>query len=250
MSNVIQEQRGRILVVRIDRERKRNAIDTATALGLDEALNRLDDDPGLWAGVLTGTTTVFCAGTDLNEPGSPGTERGGEYGLIRRRRAKPLVAAVEGPAYGGGFELVLACDLVVASTTARFALPEVRRGLVASAGGLVRATRGLPPNVARELLIGGLVLGPERAYELGLVNRVCEPGRALEEGVALAEEVCAGSPVAVRAALAALQSQLDDADAAGWDATAAARRAAVSSADAEEGRRAFFERRPPRWAGR
>ena len=124
-ATVRAERRGRLLVVRIEREAKRNAIDRATADGIDAALNRFEDDDELWAGVITGTTTVFSAGTDLKD-GSGRTERGGEYGLIRRRRSKPLIAAVEGPAFGGGFEIALACDLVVASRTARFALPESR----------------------------------------------------------------------------------------------------------------------------
>ena len=133
------ERRGHVLVIRMEREAKRNAIDKAMTHGIDEALNLLDDDDELWAGVITGTTAVFSAGTDLKD-GSGRTARGGEYGLIRRRRAKPLIAAVEGPAFGGGFEIALACDLVVASRTARFALPESRRGVVASSPASVAAS--------------------------------------------------------------------------------------------------------------
>jgi enoyl-CoA hydratase len=179
ISTVRRERRGRVLVVRIEREAKRNAIDTVTAHGIDEALNLLDDDDELWAGVITGTTTVFSAGTDLRDGAGRPTERGGEYGLIRRRRNKPLIAAVEGPAFGGGFETALACDLVVASRTARFALPESRRGVVASSGALFRAMRALPVNVAKELLITGAELDADRAHQLGFVNRVTEPGGAL-----------------------------------------------------------------------
>src|ERR1700739_3456225 len=215
------ERRGRVLVIRMEREAKRNAIDKAMTHGIDAALNLLEDDDQLWAGVITGTTTVFSAGTDLKD-GSGRTERGGEYGLIRRRRAKPLVAAVEGPAFGGGFEIALACDLVVAARTARFALPESRRGVVASSGALFRAMRALPLNVARELLITGAVLDAERGYQLGFVNRATEPGAALAAPLELTEDVCASSPVSVAASLAALTAQHDEADAAGWELTARA----------------------------
>jgi enoyl-CoA hydratase len=247
---VIQEQHGRVLVVRIEREEKRNAIDTPTALGIDAALNRLDDDPELWVGVLTGTPSVFSAGTDLSDVTGARTERGGEYGLIRRRRVKPLIAAVEGPAYGGGFEIALACDLVVASGTARFALPETRRGLVATSGALFRAVRALPPHVAKELLITGAALDAGRAYALGVVNRVTDPGKALETALSLAEDVCASSPLAVRATLAAVAELHEESDERGWTATTRAYETVQHSADLREGITAFFERRPPRWQGR
>ncbi|TFV88808.1 enoyl-CoA hydratase-related protein [Blastococcus sp. CT_GayMR16] len=247
---VVEEQRGRVLLVRIEREEKRNAIDVATALGISAALDRLDDDPDLWAGVLTGTTAVFCAGTDLKDGAGAVTERGGEYGVIRRRRAKPLIAAVEGPAFGGGFEIVLACDLVVASTTARFALPESRRGVIATSGALFRAARALPRNVATEMLIAGTVFDAERMHAVGVVNRVTEAGGAVEAALALAEEVCASSPVSVRETLAALAGQDEDDDARGWAATATALEAILASEDMHEGVTAFFERRPPQWSGR
>jgi enoyl-CoA hydratase/carnithine racemase len=213
---VVTERHDRVLVVRIEREEKRNATEVPTAAGLDAALNRLEDDPELRAGVLTGTDAVFSAGTDLNEEVSAATDRRGEYGVVRRRRAKPLIAAVEGPAFGGGFEIVLACDLVVASTTARFALPESRRGLVASSGGLFRAMRSLPLDVARELLLTGAELGAERAHQLGLVNRVTAPGGAVDGALAMAREVCVSSPASVRETLAALNRQHEDGDALGW----------------------------------
>lgn len=246
---VRRERRGRVLVVRIDRPAKRNAIDGATTAGLDAALNLLDDDDQLWAGVITGGTAVFSAGTDLKDGTGGPTERGGEYGVIRRRRAKPLIAAVEGPAFGGGFEIALACDLVVASRTARFALPESRRGVVASSGALFRAMRALPVNVARELLITGAELDAERGYQLGFVNRVTEPGEALTAALKVADDICASSPVSVAASLAALAAQHDAADAAGWAETAAAVERVKASDDLREGIAAFFERRPPRWTG-
>ena len=246
---VTTEVRDRVLVVRIEREEKRNAIDVETAHGIDAALNTLEDDDELWVGVLSGTSTVFSAGTDLRSGGGT-TERGGEYGVIRRRRTKPLIAAVEGVAFGGGFEIALACDLVVASEAARFALPEARRGVIASSGALFRAMRALPLHVATELLITGAELDARRAYDLGLVNRLCEPGRAVTAALALAGEVCRSSPTSVRLTLDALADQFEDADEHGWAATARAVDAIRGSEDAREGVAAFLERRPPMWRGR
>jgi enoyl-CoA hydratase/carnithine racemase len=247
---VTTEVLDRVIVVRIDREEKRNAIDAETTMGIDAALNRLDDDPQLWVGVLTGTKTVFSAGTDLKDGAGGRTERGGEYGVIRRRRLKPLIAAVEGIAFGGGFEIALACDLVVAASTARFALPETRRGLVATSGALFRVIRALPLHVAKELLITGAELSGERAGQLGVVNRVTEPGGALQCALALAGDICLSSPVSVRATLAAIAGQLDEQDAKGWAATAQAIETITAGPDMEEGIAAFFERRPPRWQAR
>jgi enoyl-CoA hydratase len=241
------EIRGRTLIARIDREHKRNAIDVATALDIDAALNRLEDDPQLWVGIITGTATTFSAGTDLKDGERASTERGGEYGVIRRRRAKPLVAAVEGVAFGGGFEIALACDLVVAASNARFALPETRRGLVASSGALFRAPRALPMHLATELLITGAELDARRAHHFGLVNRLTEPGAALTGALAVADEICASSPIAVRATLAALTAGVEDDEVRGWSATEEAVATVRAGGDVQEGIAAFFERRPPVW---
>lgn len=244
------ERRGRVLIVSLHREDKRNAIDRELADGVEAALNTLEDDPDLWVGILTGTSTVFSAGTDLKQPSSPATERGGEYGVIRRVRSKPLIVAVEGYALGGGMEIVLAADLVVASTTARFGLPEVARGILPTCGGLFRAARALPLNIAKELLLTGDQLSPQRAYELGLVNRITEPGQALEEAVALAERICVNAPVSVRQSLWALEQVVTLTDEAGWAASGAATEVVRSTEDFREGRTAFFEKRPPNWQGR
>jgi enoyl-CoA hydratase len=248
----VSEVRDRVLVVRIEREEKRNAVDQAVADGIGQALDRLDDDPELWVGVLTGTSTVFSAGSDLarSRHGSARTERGGEYGVIRRDREKPLIAAVEGPALGGGFEIVLACDLVVAARDASFGLPEVKRGLVPTCGGLFRTPRALPLNVAKEMLLTGDRLSPERAYALGLVNVVTEPGEAVAGALALAARICAVGPIGSRASLRALERTVTERDALGWEATATATEAIVGSDDIREGMAAFFEKREPRWAGR
>ncbi len=240
---------GRVLVISMRREGKRNAVDRALADALDAALNELDDDPELWVGVLSGTTTVFSAGSDLTSQGDYDTERGGSYGIIRRQRRKPLIAAVEGPAFGGGLEIVLACDLVVASSTARFGLPEVRRGLVPTCAALFRGPQTLPLNLARELILTGEPIGPERAYQVGFVNVVTEPGQALAGAVGLAQRISASAPVAVQACLAAVNGLARSSDDAGWGATQDAMTAIVGSADLAEGMNAFFERRPPVWTG-
>jgi enoyl-CoA hydratase len=249
-SLVQAERTGRLLVVRMCREAKRNAVNRQLADELDAAFNLLEDDDGLWAGVLTGTGSVFCAGSDLTAGGDYVTERGGEYGLIRRRRRKPLIAAVEGPALGGGLELVLACDLVVASRTARFGLPEVSRGVVASCGALFRAPHALPANLARELLLTGDPIDADRAREAGLVNVVTEPGGAVSAAVALGERICANAPVAVQASLVAVNRWLAAAEEFGWQVTADAVAAIGASEDYREGIAAFLEKRPPRWTGR
>lgn len=246
---VTTERRGAILVVALDREDKRNAIDRAMSLGIESALDLLEDDPTLRVGVVTGGRSVFSAGSDLgNAPGATMTDRGGEYGVARRRRTKPLVAAVEGLAYGGGFELALACDVIVAASDARFALPEALRGVVAASGGLFRAPRALPLNVAREMLLTGAPVDARRLHGLGVVNRLTRPGGALGEAVVLAEEICRSSPASVRATLAALDDIAGRDDPQFWQVTERALASVRGGPDEQEGIRAFFERRPPRWA--
>lgn len=248
-STVRTETRGRVLVVHLEREAKRNAIDDEMTAGIDEALNRLEDDPELWIGVLTGTTSVFCAGTDMRS-GIHTTERGGQYGIIRRHRTKPLIAAVEGAALGGGFEVVLSCDLVVAGRSATFGLPEVKRSLAPICGGLFRTQKALPRNVARELLLTGDPIGAKRAERLGLVNVRCKDGQAVDEAVALAERICGNGPVAVRETMRFL-STIDAPDEAhGWEETVHSVQVIHSAADTIEGVNAFFERREPNWSGR
>jgi enoyl-CoA hydratase/carnithine racemase len=242
-------RRQRVLVITLDRPEKRNAMNEEMAAGLDAALNQLEDDDDLWVGILTGATTVFSAGTDLRLGSGPPTERGGPYGIIRRRRTKPLIAAVEGPAFGGGMEMVLACDLVVASTTASFGLPEVRRGLLALYGGVFRSARSLPLNVAKEIVLTGDPIDAERAERLGLVNIVTAPGGALEQAMGLADRICANAPVAVRQSLQLLEACGPD-EAEAWPLSEQAMAVVMGSEDAHEGRLAFLERRPPQWRGR
>lgn len=247
---VTTSRHGQVLVVRLDRPERRNAVDAATTAALSEALDLLEDDLDLRAGVLTGTAEVFSAGTDLVGGAGEPTARGGEYGVARRRRTRPLVAAVEGPALGGGLEILLACDLVVLSRTAVLGLPEVRLGLVARCGGLFRAPAALPPNVARELLLTGEPMTAERAFAVGLANRLVEPGQALAEAVRLAQQVAAVSPTAVAATMRALDDVLRQGDDAGWHSTAQAWDRATAAEDSREGVQAFLQRRAPRWTGR
>jgi enoyl-CoA hydratase/carnithine racemase len=241
--------RDRVLVVRIDREAKRNAIDPTITEGIGAALDRLDDEPELWAGVLTGTASVFSAGTDL-KAGMSSTERGGNYGIIERRREKPLVAAVEGFAVGGGMEVVLACDLVVASTTARFGLPEVHRSLVPTCGGMFRAPRALPLNVAREMLLTGDPIDAERAERLGFANRVVAPGAALDAAIELTQRICRNGPVGIRETMKVLSGLVAADDVVAWELTRSAEAVIYAAEDTREGVAAFFERREPRWTGR
>lgn len=247
---VATERIDHIMVIRMCRENKRNSFDRALADALDAALNELDDDIDLWVGVLTGTPVVFSAGSDLTSRGDYDTERGGEYGLIRRRRRKPLIAAIEGFALGGGLELAMACDMVVAAENARLGLPEVRRGLVPTSAGLFRAPSSLPVNVARELILTGEPMSARRGYEVGFVNVVTEAGGALDAAVDLARKVCLNGPVAVQACVREINDALNADDEAGWRATARAKEAIGASEDLHEGLRAFFEKREPKWIGR
>ena len=247
---VLTEAHGRVLVIRLDRDAKRNAMDHAMTLGLDAAMNRLEDEAQWWCGVLTGNGRAFSAGSDLADPDRNSTERGGPYGLIRRQRRKPLIAAVDGLAYGGGFEMVLACDLVVASRRARFALPEVKRGLLALYGGVFRGARALPLNLAREMVLTGEPITAERAFALGLVNRLVDDGCALEEALALAATLCANSPVAVRESLGVLNQAIEAADQLAWQLSGEAAARVRGSADSREGIDAFLGKRAPVWRGR
>lgn len=243
-------QNGHVLVVKMTRTAKRNALNGEITAGIDAAMNELEDNPELWCGILTGDDTVFSAGADLaSGPGEP-TPRGGIVGLINRRRTKPLIAAVEGMALGGGFELVLCCDLVVASKTALFGLPEVKRGLMPDFGGAFRVGRFMPINIARELLLTGDNMTAERAERHGLVNILTEPGQALSGALALAGKICANAPLAVREALAVFNTEVNGDEAAIWEQSHAAHARLLQTEDVKEGIGAFFERRPAQWTGK
>ncbi|MDE0834495.1 MAG: crotonase/enoyl-CoA hydratase family protein [Acidimicrobiales bacterium] len=248
------EIRDRIAIITLNRPEARNAVSQQLAEDLEAAIDRLEADDALWIGILCGNGPAFCAGADLKAIASGEarltTKRGGFAGLVRRVRTKPLIAAVEGPAVAGGTEIVLSCDLVVASTTARFGLPEVKRSLVANAGGLFRLPRALPINVAMEMALTGDDLDAEAAHRHGLVNRLVQPGHALATAVELAEAVNANAPLAVRASrrvvLAARLLEDDEAFEVAADAT----REVFRTEDFREGPRAFVEKRSPIWTGR
>jgi enoyl-CoA hydratase len=243
--------RGRVLVVTIDRPERRNAVDAATAAELERQWLRLDADDDVRVGILTGAGGHFSGGMDLQaftDGQSPVTARG-FGGLTGAPPRKPLIAAVEGHAAGGGFEMVLACDLVVASTTARFALPEVRRGLIAGAGGLLRLPARLPQNLAMQLSLTGEPLTGADAHRYGLVTVLTEPGQALPAALELADRIGSGAPLAVQASKAVVRAVGDAPDrAAELQTTVGA--GLFDSADAREGALAFLEKRPPQWVGR
>ncbi|HMG42178.1 MAG TPA: crotonase/enoyl-CoA hydratase family protein [Acidimicrobiales bacterium] len=246
---------GPFAIVKINRPEARNAVNGAVAQGIEAAVDRIEEDDSLWLGILTGEPPVFCAGADLKEinagnAAALATARGGFGGFVKRERTKPIIAAVDGPALAGGTELVLASDLVVASTTATFGIPEVKRSLVAAAGGLFRLGRKIPFNLAMELALTGDPIDATRAYHFGLVNRLVEPGEALTAAVELAEKVCANAPVAVRASRKVVLEATHADDEVGWKMSMEGMAQAMSSEDFSEGLTAFIEKRPPQWKGR
>src|SRR3954452_10826710 len=249
------EVQGHYAVLTINRPEARNAVNGAVASGIEDGIDKLEADDDLWVGILTGVPPVFCAGADLKEinSGNAGglmTKRGGFGGIVRRERTKPIIAAVDGPALAGGTEIVLACDLVVASTTARFGIPEVKRSLVAGAGGLFRLPRALPRNIAMELALTGDPIDAQRAYELGLVNRICEPAALIDTAIALADQITANAPLAVKASRDIVLRGMLASDEDAWRITNEAFAAVAASEDFAEGPRAFIEKRAPQWKGR
>jgi enoyl-CoA hydratase len=249
------DPQGSHAIIKINRPEALNAINGEVAQGIEAALNRIEEDDAIWIGILTGEPPVFSAGADLKEinagnAAALATTAGGFAGIVQRERTKPLIAAVDGPALAGGTEIVLACDLVVASTSARFGIPEVKRSLAAAGGALFRLGRKIPFNVAMELALTGDPIDAERAYHFGLVNRLVEPGEALPAAVELAQQVCANAPVAVRASRKVMLEATNAPDEVGWKMSIEAMAAAMTSEDFSEGLTAFIEKRPPAWKGR
>jgi enoyl-CoA hydratase len=249
------ERRGRIGVLTLNRPEARNAVNHEVAAGIEAGIDRVEADDEVWIAVITHRGPVFSAGADLKvlaagDARSLATERGGFAGIVRRERTKPIVAAVDGPALAGGCEIVLACDLVVASRAASFGLPEVSRGLLATAGGLIRLPRVLPMPVALELALTGTPLSAERAWQLGMVNALCEPGEAESGAIELADRVIANAPIAVRLSRRVMLASAFVDEEEGWRLSVEAFREVARTEDFREGPRAFVEKRPPVWQGR
>jgi enoyl-CoA hydratase len=250
---VLTEQRGGVLLVTLNRPEQRNAVNRAVAEGIAAALDRLDEDGALRVGVLTGAGKGFSAGMDLKAfvaGERPSVEGRGFAGIVQRASAKPLIAAVEGFAVAGGFEIALACDLIVAARGARFGALEVKRGLVAAGGALLRLPRRIPYHLAMELALTGEPIDAARAYEVGLVSRLVEPGETVEAALELAAAIAANGPLAVAASKRILvEAPSWPADEL-WERQAAISDPVRASEDAREGSSAFAEKRPPRWQGR
>ena len=251
-TEVLVDAADGILTITINRPHARNAVTLAVARGIAQALDRLEAEADLRVGILTGQGEHFSSGMDLKgflRGETPTLPDRGFGGLTLKPPAKPLIAAVEGYALAGGFELVMACDLVVASASATFGIPEVKRGLCAGGGGLLRLTRQLPSRIAMELALTGGMLSVERANAFGMVNRMVPAGHALPAARQLATEISANGPLAVAASKQVITQSVDWSSDEQWDKQAAITGPVLRSADAREGAAAFADKRSPRWQG-
>jgi enoyl-CoA hydratase len=261
MSEIVTyEVDGRVGIITLNRPEARNAVNGDLAAGLEAAIDRLEDDAAVWVGILTANTEgqdkpVFCAGADLKainsgNAGALNTARGGFAGFVYRDRRKPVIVAVDGLATAGGCEIVLAADLVVATTRSAFGLAEVKRNLIAGAGGLFRLPRAIGQAAAMEVILTGEPLPAQRAHALGLVNRLVEPGAAMEAALALAGQVCQSAPLAVWASRKVVLAAAYSDDETLKLMTTREFAAIMASEDTKEGLTAFIEKRPPNWTGR
>jgi enoyl-CoA hydratase len=250
---VLTERRERVLVITINRPDQRNAVNAAVATGIAAALDELDGDPELTLGVLTGAGKGFCAGMDLKAFVAGESAWAGDRGfagIAQRSTEKPLIAAIEGFAVAGGLEIALACDMLVAAKGARLGIPEVKRSLIAAGGALLRLPRTLPRNIAMELALTGDPIDAERGYELGLVNRLAEPGQALETALELAAQIAPNAPLALAGSKKVLVESVDWSEADFWAKQGEVVGPIMVSEDAREGATAFAEKRAPVWKGR
>ncbi|HEX4183673.1 MAG TPA: crotonase/enoyl-CoA hydratase family protein [Caulobacteraceae bacterium] len=249
---ILTERRGHVLIITINRPQARNAFDAASAAAMEAAIDRLDAEDDLFIGVITGAGGTFSAGADLKAAARgerAATKRGG-FGLFAKPPRKPVIAAVEGYAVGGGFELCLSCDLIVAAKTAQFGLPEVRHNVVAVGGGLFRLPKRMPYHLVMELALTGEFRDADYFHRLGIVNRVVETGQALEEAVRWAEALLVNGPTALAASKEIVFHSSDWSDEEAWSAQMQYARRALESQDRKEGLAAFAEKRKPVWQGR
>ncbi|MEY4339627.1 MAG: hypothetical protein RLZ14_1477 [Actinomycetota bacterium] len=260
MSDIVKyETRGRVAVITLNRPDARNAVNGEVAQGMEAAIDQMEADNDVWVGIITANTEgqerpVFCAGADLKAINSGraadlNTRRGGFAGFVYRERKKPVIVAVDGLATAGGCEIVLGADLVVASTRSSFGLAEVKRNLIAGAGGLFRLPRAIGQAAAMEAILTGEPIPAERAYHLGLVSRLAEPGAALEEALSLAAKICEAAPLAVWASRKVVLAAAYEDDETLKNLTNQEFAAVLASEDTKEGLTAFIEKRSPNWKG-
>jgi len=250
---VLTERRDGVLLITLNRPDARNAVNLALAEGVAAALDELDADDDLAVGVLTGAGKGFSAGMDLKAfvtGERPWVGDRGFAGIVQRGARKPLIAAVEGFAMAGGLEVALACDLIVASKGTRLAIPEVKRSLVAAGGALRRLPQRVPYGLAMEMALTGDPISAERGYEIGLVDRLAEPGGAVDAALELAAAIARNGPLALDATKATLQQQIDWDEAEFWQRQGELAGPVFASEDAREGATAFSEKREPVWQGR
>jgi enoyl-CoA hydratase len=249
---VLVEHDDGLVIITINRPEQRNAVNRAVSYGVCEAIDELDRNPKLRAGILTGAGGNFCSGMDLKaflRGEVTRVEGRGILGMALTPPKKPVIAAVEGYCLAGGFESMLCCDLVVAARNAQFGLPEVKRGLAAAAGGLMRLPRNIPQRIAMEMVLTGDMYSAERLYPYGLINALVEPGQALAEARKLARRIIANAPLSVAASKRVIIEQRDWPIAEMFDRQESITRPVLDSKDALEGAAAFAERRAPVWKG-
>lgn len=245
---VLTEAHGPVLVITLNRPAAVNAIDTALVDGLSAAIERLDTAGEFSVGILTGGDTAFCSGLDLKAFAKSGLPKG-LHEFYANGSRKPLIAAVEGVALAGGLELALTCDIIVASTTARFGIPEVKVGLFAAGGGLIRLPRRIPYGTAMELALTGDPLNADDAHRLGLVNHLTEPGKALARTLELAGRMAACAPLSLAASKELIAQAHTHTEESFWELQRPLIRKVFRSNDAKEGPRAFAAKRAPDWTG-